>query len=137
MIFLDDAFNRLDGNGNYAVPYIDKAQQSWLKSQFDASDKDVEIVIMHIPIKQGASDVQENSIYSVLRDQPSLKMVLAGHNHRNIITKFTDDSEQFYEVQTAAFATDRDAWRVIRLTENNIIVSVPGKLNNELTIQIK
>jgi len=137
LIFLDDAFNRLDGNGNYAVPYIDKAQQSWLKSQFDASDKDVEIVIMHIPIKQGASDVEENSIYSVLNDQSSLKMVLAGHNHRNIITKFTDDNGAFYEVQTAAFATDREAWRLIRLTENNIIISAPGKSENELTIQIK
>ena len=137
LIFLDDAFNRLNRNGKNQVPYIDEAQQNWLKSQFDASDKDVEIVIMHIPIKQGASDVQGNSIYSVLSGQPSLKMVMAGHNHRNIITKFTDDNEQFYEVQTSAFATDREAWRLIRLTENDIIVSVPGKLNSELTIQIK
>lgn len=137
LIFLDDAFNRFDDDENNIVPYIDAAQQSWLKSEFDASDKDVEIVIMHIPIKQGTPNLQYNSIYSVLNSQPSLKMVLAGHNHRNTITQFSGDNQQFYEVQTAAFATDRQAWRLIRLTENDIIVSFPGKQNKELTFQIK
>ena len=100
------------------------------------SDQDVEIVIMHIPIKQGTPNLEENSIFSVISGQPSLKMVLAGHNHRNIITKFTDDYDQFYEVQTAAFATDREAWRLIRLTEDRILVSFPGKTGTEITISV-
>jgi 3',5'-cyclic AMP phosphodiesterase CpdA len=137
LIFLDNAFNNFEGNGNYEVPYIDKAQQSWLKSQFEASDKDVEIVIMHIPVKKGASDVKENSIYSVLSAQQTLKMILAGHNHRNVITEFNEDNGQFYEVQTAAFASDREAWRLIRLTENEILVSSPGKTEAEITISVK
>lgn len=137
LIFLDDGFNLFEGKGNYEVPYIDKAQQNWLEEQFDASADDVEIVIMHIPIKQGVSDVQENSIYAVLSDQPSLKMILAGHNHRNIITQFNVENSSFYEVQTAAFATDREAWRIIRLTENDIIVSAPGKSGKEILIPVK
>lgn len=137
LIFLDDAFNHFDGNGNYEVPYIDKAQQSWLKSQFDEADDDIEIVIMHIPVKQGVSDVRENSIYSVLSGHPSLKMILAGHNHRNDITSFNGANEPFYQVQTAAFARDREAWRLIRLTENKILVSSPGENGTELTISVK
>ena len=136
-IFLDDGFNLFDEKGNYEVPYIDKAQQNWLKAQFDASAKDIEIVFMHIPIRKGDSDVNENSIYSVLSSQPSLKMVVAGHNHRNAVIEFDSGKGKFYQVQTAAFATDRNAWRLIQLTKSDVIISVPGEKENELIIPIK
>ncbi len=136
-IFLDNALNRFEGKTETDIPYIDKAQQSWLKNQFDASANDVEIVIMHIPLRKESCDVPENSIYSVLGIQSTLKLVLAGHNHKNRITKFGEDMSSFFQVQTAGFGSNPDAWRKIRLTENEILISEPGTLENELKIQIK
>jgi len=138
LIFLDDAFNRFEGATASDIPYIDKAQQAWLKSQFDASANDVEIVIMHIPLRKESSDVLEkNNIYSVLSAQPTLKMVVAGHNHKNIITEFGEETNKFYQVQTAGFGSNPDAWRKISLTENDILISEPGTLENELKIHVK
>ena len=137
LIFLDDGFNLFDGKSNYDVPYIDEAQKSWLKAQFDASAEDVEIVFMHIPIRPGESDVNDNSVYSVLSNQPSLKMVLAGHNHKNSIQTFTiENGNEFVQVRTGAFAQDTLNWRQIKLTENSISISLPGSQQNETQIDL-
>ncbi|MGV8133704.1 MAG: metallophosphoesterase family protein [Mangrovibacterium sp.] len=137
LIFLDNGFDLFDGMEDYEVPYIDKAQQNWLKSQLIASDGDVEIIFMHIPLGQGVSDVQENSIYSVINGHSTLKAVFAGHHHQNIVSLFESGNDQFYQVLTAAFAKDSAAWRYIRLTEDNIIISSPGEMENELIIPNK
>lgn len=137
LIFLDDGFDLFDGMEDYEVPYIDKAQQNWLKSQLIASEGDIEIIFMHIPLGQGVSDVPGNTIYSVITGHSTLKIIFAGHHHQNIITLFDSGSDRFYQVLTAAFATDTAAWRLIRLTEDNIMISVPGETENELVIQVK
>lgn len=137
LIFLDNGNNLFHKPKAYTNPYIDKGQQRWLKKQLNASNDDVEIVIMHIPLNQNTSIAKENSIYSVLNNHISLKLVLAGHNHKNRITNFNTEGTPFLQVQTAGLAGDSQAWRLIRLTEKNIIVSVPGKVENELTIPLK
>lgn len=137
LIFLDDGFDLFDIKGDFEIPYIDKAQQNWLKSQLTASEDDIEIIFMHIPLGQGVSDVQENSIYSVINGHSTLKAIFAGHHHQNIVSLFESGNDQFYQVLTAAFAKDSAAWRYIRLTEDNIIISSPGKMENELIIPRK
>jgi 3',5'-cyclic AMP phosphodiesterase CpdA len=137
MIFLDNSYNLFRKPEVYTNPHIDKRQRRWLKKQLNASADDVEIVMMHIPLIQNISTTKENSIYSVLNNHPSLKLVLAGHNHKNRITNFNDEGIPFSQVQTAGLANDYQAWRLIRLTEKNILVSVPGKVESELIIKLE
>ena len=137
LIFLDDGFDLYDVKGDFEIPFIDKVQQTWLKSQLAASEDDIEIIFMHIPLGLGVSDVQENSVYSVIKGHSTLKAIFAGHHHQNIVTLFESGNDQFYQVLTAAFAKDNAAWRLIRLTEDHIMVSGPGKTENELVIQVK
>ena len=119
------------------MPFIEKAQLSWLQKQLDESSDDIEIVIMHIPFFQQKPDEKVNKLYAIISSCPSVKMVMAGHNHKNRITKFNADGMPFPQVQTAGLEGDSEAWRLIRLTEKNILVSVPGKEENELTIKLE
>jgi 3',5'-cyclic AMP phosphodiesterase CpdA len=137
MIFLDNGKNLFRKYEVGKVPYIDKAQLRWLKKQLDESSDDIEIVIMHIPFFQQKPDENVNKLYSIISSCPSVKMVMAGHNHKNRITNFNAEGMPFPQVQTAGLAGDYQAWRLIRLTEKNILVSVPGKVKNELTIKLE
>ena len=138
LIFLDNSYNTVAENESVSVPFISVEQQHWLEARFADSPDDVEIVLMHIPMNHGMDDFAEkNSIYSVVSRQPSLKLLLVGHNHRNEIKEFQNTESHFYQVQTGAFAQNPENWRLIRLTENNILVSSSGKTDYELTIPVK
>lgn len=138
-IFLDDIFYLFQPEKEMEVPYIDKAQVQWLKTQLQQSDKDVEIIFMHIPfpdvLPQGATS---NELYRVLSQNPSARLIVAGHHHKNLVSKYPSaNNNTLTQVQTAALVKSTDNWRLIRLTENNILVSVPGKPENEITIPVK
>jgi len=138
LIFLDNGYNTVSENESITIPYISREQLHWLEDQFNESDEDVEILLMHIPINPEKIGLPEaDGLYSVLSHQPSLKLVLAGHNHRNIMKEFTTTDSHFYQVQTAAFAQNSENWRVIRFTEDQILISFPGKTGNEFVISTK
>jgi UDP-2,3-diacylglucosamine pyrophosphatase LpxH len=139
LIFLDDAYNSVLPGENMEIPYIDKAQVHWLQKQIEQSNDDIEIILMHIPLKnEEGKDVPDCELFSVLKKYSSIKLVLAGHNHKNAITPFNiEDGHKIIQVQTGAFARSTENWRLIRLTGDNIFISVPGKTENELTIPIK
>lgn len=138
MIFLDNSLYRFLPEENIENPYIDKAQLHWLKTQLEESSNDIEIILMHLPLTTAATlPESSNEIYPVLAKNPSAKLILAGHNHKNSVQNFTSgESKKMVQVQTGAFAQDKENWRVIRLTENNILVSVPGNTKTELTIPV-
>lgn len=138
LIFLDNSYNTVRENESVSVPYISREQQHWLEAQFSESAGDVEIVMMHIPMNPGTKGFAENnSVFSVVSRQNSLKLILVGHNHRNEMKEFQTSESYFYQVQTGAFAQNTENWRIIRLTEDNILVSSPGNTKNELTISVK
>jgi 3',5'-cyclic AMP phosphodiesterase CpdA len=138
LIFIDNSYNIVRENESVLVPYISREQQHWLEARFADSPDDVEIVLMHIPMNPGMDGFAENnSIYSVVSRQPSLKLLLVGHNHRNEMKEFQNAESHFYQVQTGAFAQNPENWRLIRLTEDNILVSSPGKTENEWMISVK
>lgn len=137
LIYLDNSKNRFRKTKVGKVPFVDKAQLRWLKKQLDESSDDIEIVLMHIPFFQQKPDEKVNKLYSLIRSCPSVKMVLAGHNHKNRILNFNIEGGPFFQVQTAGLTGDSQAWRLIRLTEKNILVSVPGQVENELVIQLE
>ncbi len=137
LIFLDNSFYRFHSDEKVEVPYLDKPQLHWLRAQLQESPNDVEIIMMHIPMNPGmAGFAENNSIYSLVSRQLSLKMLLVGHNHRNEMKEFQNAESHFYQVQTGAFAQDTKNWRLIRLTENTILVSVPGDIKTEIAIPV-
>jgi 3',5'-cyclic AMP phosphodiesterase CpdA len=137
LIFLDNSYNTVGKNESISVPFISREQQHWLEARFSDSPDDVEIVLMHIPMNPGiAGFIDNNSVYSVCSRQSSLKLFLVGHNHRSEMKEFQNAESHFYQVQTGAFAQDIKNWRLIRLTEDNILVSVTGDVKTEVMIPV-
>jgi len=139
LIFLDNSFNRLNSNEKVEIPYLDMSQLHWLRAQLQESPDDVEIILMHIPMKAAPGDTTPGCmLYSELKKNPSAKLILAGHTHKNNVSNFrSGETNKIVQVQTGAFAQNTTNWRIIRLTKDNILVSSPGKTDNELTISVK
>lgn len=139
LIFLDDAFYQFLPEDTTDVPYIDKSQLYWLRTQLHESENDIEIVLMHIPFKVNATQRKpSNGLFSVLTENPSAKLILAGHNHKNLVTSLpSGENNKIVQIQTGALVQNTENWRLIRLTEKNILVSVPGKTDTEIIIQAK
>ena len=140
LIFLDDSFYQFSKKDTTAVmPYIDQSQLYWLNDQLSKSDDDIEIVLMHIPlIDNERYPLAANPLYGALSKDSSVKLILAGHQHRNIVKSFPSIGDhQIAQVQTGALVRDEDNWREIRLTEDEIFVSMPGQQENELVVPVK
>lgn len=142
LIFLDDAFYQFLPEDKHEIPYIDKSQLYWLNGQLQESDEDIEIILMHIPLSPGMDQSDTpNALYTALSKNPSAKLILAGHKHRNAVNRFSSGNGQpIAQVETGSLVQsppDSQNWRLVRLTENNILVSVPGKTENELVIPVK
>ncbi len=135
-LFLDNGFNAVMPGDNIEMPYVDKAQLHWLEDQLQQSDDDIEVVFMHIPLRSKGPGLEPSSeLYRVLAKTPSVKLIVAGHNHQNAVTVFqAQGNHAITQVQTGAFARDNQNWRLIRLTNDQIIVSFPGKTEKELVI---
>ncbi|MDX9882320.1 MAG: metallophosphoesterase [Prolixibacteraceae bacterium] len=138
-IFLDNGFYRFTPEDKFEVPYIDKAQLYWLNARLSESADDVEIIFMHIPLKDPVAQADySKEIYSALAQHPSVKLIFVGHHHKNEIKRFpSGENKEMVQVQTGSLVQDTNNWRLVRLTENDIRVSVPGKTKNELVIPIK
>ncbi|MFA5246180.1 MAG: metallophosphoesterase, partial [Pedobacter sp.] len=138
LIFLDDIFFSFRPEENMKNPYMDKFQLCWLRDQLHESGNDIEIILMHIPFTDFGQQEPSNELYSMLEANPSVKLILAGHQHKNIVEKYPSEGDnRIVQVQTGAFAGDINNWRQIKLTEDQILVSFPGKTENELTIPVK
>lgn len=139
LIFLDDSFYQFLRNDSTNVPYIDKAQLYWLNNQLEASEDDVEIILMHIPlINTKKHRLATNELYNALSTRASCKLILAGHQHKNTVKTFSSVGDnKIVQVQTGALVWGEENWRKVSLTEKNILVSLPGKLENELIIPVR
>lgn len=139
LIFLDDGFYRFLPEENMVNPYIDKPQLHWLKTELNAHDDDVEIILMHIPFSKASVQAgTSHELFTTLLQHPSVKLILSGHHHRNLIQSFAHDKgRELNQVETDALVETPANWRQIRLTENTILVSEPGNRNSELVIPVK
>jgi len=139
LIFLDDSFYKFLPEDSTGIPYIDKSQLYWLNAQLKEMDNDVEIILMHIPFSvDPTKTVTGNTLFSALSAYPSVKLILGGHHHKNLVTDFpVKGNTKIVQVQTGAFAMDTNNWRQIKLTKDKILVSLPGKTENEVVIPVK
>ncbi len=135
-IFLDDGYNDFSKNEHVNFPYIDMPQLHWLEGQLEESDNDVEIISMHIPFSSDAEQT-EGGLFPLLAKYPSVKMILAGHNHKNDIAQIdAANGHEIVQVRTGAFAQDKDNWRQIKLTDKSITISAPGSMEKEMKIKL-
>lgn len=139
LIFLDNSFYQFTPKDKTGIPYVDKSQLYWLTAQLHELKDDIEIIIMHIPFQESLGiGRSSNDLYSAISKNPSCKLILAGHEHKNLVTSFPfNQNQNIVQVQTGALVQSSKNWRLVRLTEKNILVSVPGKTENELAIQVK
>ena len=139
LIFLDDIFFSFKDNETTEIPYMDRYQMYWLRDQLDESKEDIEIILMHIPFKNiPKQEEKPTELYSMLAANKSVKLILAGHFHKNSVDMIrSKENSQIVQVQTNAFASGIDNWRQINLTEDRIFVSFPGKIEYEVIIPIK
>lgn len=137
-IFLDDAYYDFEDHEE-TEPYLELPQLKWLEGQINESSDDIEIVLMHIPLEEETTQPgNEVKLYSLLKEYPSVKMIMAGHRHKNVIKTFRNgDSSEIIQVQTGGFANDSEKnWRQIKLTGNQIIISAPGSTDKEFEIEL-
>ncbi|GAA4435229.1 hypothetical protein GCM10023091_11310 [Ravibacter arvi] len=119
LIFLDNGHN---SDASARAPYLDRIQLDWLREQLAISEKDIEIVFMHIPV---ADDKSPSELLETLVQSPTVKLVLSGHEHRNH-TSWLGSQKRLFQVQTAAFARNPNEWRRITLTAKSVVISKPG-----------
>ncbi len=135
-IFLDDGYYDFSDEEDVLLPYVDAPQLHWLEGEITESDSDVEIILMHIPLNPNVVETG-GELFSVLSKYPSVRMILAGHNHKNGIQAFdTENGNEIVQIRTGAFAKDTLNWRQIKLTENNIHISLPGSQQQEMQIDL-
>jgi predicted MPP superfamily phosphohydrolase len=139
LIFIDNGFYQFRKDENMVNPYIDKPQLHWLRAELNESDEDIEIILMHIPFtKTSALPESANELYAELVQNPSVKLIFAGHFHKGEVMRFPAGADnEMVQAGTDALVNSPENWRLVRLTENNILVSVTGKTENELIISVK
>ncbi|WP_294082129.1 metallophosphoesterase family protein [Proteiniphilum sp. UBA5384] len=139
LIFLDNGFYKFKKEEGMVNPYIDKAQLHWLQAELDASDDDVEIILMHIPFTEKSTLPESNNeLYKALIATPSVRLILGGHYHKqDVMWLPSPDTKQTVQVQTGALVSGADKWRQVRLTEEDITVSSMGTTESELIIPVK
>lgn len=139
LIFLDNSFYRFKKEENMVNPYIDKPQLHWLKDQLNKSENEIAIILMHLPFTDESTLAESNNdLYTALSGESSVKLILAGHFHKGSVNKFpVGNNHEIIQVGTDALVNDANNWRLINLTENNIIVSSTGSTDNELIIPVE
>jgi 3',5'-cyclic AMP phosphodiesterase CpdA len=154
LIFLDNSYYSTEEISDGVLPFtVDQFQLRWLDAQMKASPSDVEIIFMHIPLPYstptGSKTLSEPiSVYSsktkvynlitVLEKNSSTRLIFAGHKHINLMNNYIfPDGNNLTQIQTAAFGYGTSNWRIIKLTDDKIIVSYPGSCKTELILSVR
>lgn len=153
LIFLDNSYFSKRDNKEQADFIIDIPQLDWLKSQLKESLTDKEIIFMHMPLPFDKDENLNKESYEeyVTRtrtkeftdiitgtENSSVQIIVAGHEHKSKIHKFDFPNKNlFTQVQTGAFGNSIDNWRLIELTESEIIIYETGLIKDEMKIQVK
>jgi 3',5'-cyclic AMP phosphodiesterase CpdA len=152
-VFLDNAYYASDEISDGLLPFIvDQAQLRWLDAQLKESDSDVEIIFMHMPLNYGKMEANKvltepiskysaqgkyYNLFNVLENNSSTRAVFAGHKHINSINNYTmQDGKKLTQVMTGAFGYDPENWRLVKLTEDKLIISFPNSSKPEYIIDL-
>lgn len=165
LIFLDNSYYLPARTADATDFVMDPYQLYWLDNELKKSDSDIEIIFMHMPLfRIPANDMAPGRntyyvnyqdtipipyelktskkdslcLYSVLKNNASVKLILTGHQHSGVIHNVhVSDNYSLTHLMTGAFGYHPNNWRLIKLTGNSIIISHPGDTKKQYTIDIK
>jgi 3',5'-cyclic AMP phosphodiesterase CpdA len=138
-IFLDNGYSLHDG-----AKRIDKSQLDWLIYQIKDAGNQPIVIFMHIYLPIG--DKNGDGIYfkpndpswpdaescskgllKVLNENAAIKAIFVGHGHKNVIEQIDFPSgHKIVQCETGGFSGDSNNWRLIKFTENKILISKSG-----------
>jgi len=152
LIFLDNGYSNPMRSPGGTSFIMDAFQLLWLDNELKKSDTDIEILFTHIPLLRGNPDsdtveIQEPvnpaitdfaDLISVLRNNPSVRLILTGHGHNDVIHYYSFPEQYVLtEIMTPAFGRDPNNWRIVRLTGKSILVSSPGEQKTQYSIHLR
>lgn len=148
LIFLDNGYYAAEESTESSLPFIiEQSQLEWLDNQLKTSTSDVEILFMHIPLPHGkflesqsifSSSTRFNNLLSVLEKNSSTRLIFAGHEHINAINHYIfPNGNKLTQIITDAFGRDQDNWRMIKITNEDVIIYFPGSYKIEYVIPLK
>ena len=153
-IFLDNSYYATDEVADGVLPFVmDPYQLRWLNAELQTSPADIELIFMHMPVPFAKASNQNTSseqlsaytakakyydLLNVLDKNASTRLVFAGHRHFNSLNNFVlPDGDTLTQVMTGAFGYDPNAWRLIKITSDNILICYPGSSKTEYTVALR
>lgn len=133
-LFLDNGYAYRSG----AV--VDQAQLNWIEHQVRQAGTDPVVVFMHkyIPFpdnnKDGRTFTSRTSLVidsttcsdgflRVLNENKNIKALMVGHGHSNVTESVPfPGGHLIVQTETGGFAQNTDQWRMMKLTEDKIII---------------
>jgi 3',5'-cyclic AMP phosphodiesterase CpdA len=163
LIFLDNAYYAPGRPADVSFT-MDPYQLYWLDNELKKSDTDIEIVFLHMPLinperedlaptlnkyfldpddtvaikhELKAPDKDTFDLFSVLRQNSSVRLVMSGHRHSSVTHEVhLSDDYSLTHLMTGAFGRDSRNWRQIQLTGSSIIISFPGDKRSQFVINL-
>ena len=149
-LFLDNGYS-LDGEGEI----LDKPQLDWLNHQVGETGDDPVVLFLHkyLPVGDKNGDGVffgkaaldwpderscEKGFLRTLNEGRNIIAMFVGHGHKNVIERIDFPSAHgVIQSQTSAFPRDKNNWRLLQFKEDEIIISLPGSTQTELTISLQ
>lgn len=147
LFFLDNGSFLPDGR-------YDKTQLAWLEQELKNVGDDPVILFAHryyvigdingdgilfkkdAPTEWPREGSCNTGMLKIINEHKNIKALVVGHGHQNVWEKITFPSgHEIYQIETATLYDKSSNWRIIKLTEDAIIVNKAG--TNETEIEIK
>jgi len=154
LIFLDNGFLATEEFHDGVQQFIvDPYQLTWLDSELKASPSDIEIIFTHMPLPYGkktsssilsepistySSKSKYYDLLKLLEKNSSTKVIFAGHQHINAINEYIfPDGDKMTQVLTGSFGNEKSNYRIIKISGDKMIISLPGTEKPEMTLPLK
>ncbi len=151
LLFLDDAYSLHDGGRR-----LDKTQLDWLNERVQEAGEEPVVLFHHIyfpigdvnhdgvafdsrnPVEWPDEKQCREGFLKVLNEHRNIVLLVVGHGHENVFEKIGFPSgNSIYQVETGSVTEGSGNWRLLRCTEDGIIVSEPGGEETEISVQLR
>ncbi len=149
LLFLDNGYAL--GGGDL----IDPIQLDWLNHELQLAGNEPVVVFMHRYL--GVADLNgdgnafakkpglkinkaacSRGLLKAFNDHRNVKALFVGHGHKNVSEWIPFPAgHRILQTETAAFAQSPQNWRLLRFTEDEILVCAPGETSVELRCRIR
>lgn len=148
-IFLDNGYMHLDSSRK-----IDKIQYDWLNEKVLRAGSDPVVLFFHIyfhvgdkngdgiffnkngPVNWPTLEQCSKGLLKIINENQNIKALVVGHGHKNAFEKIHFPSgNNIYQIETGSLKDGIDNWRLIQLTNDNIIISFPGSTVPEIIMK--